>query len=536
MRRPWLNMMAVLGFLLAGPLAARAQAYKVTNLVSDGSVSAVTMDSNFLNPWGMSVSSTWWISTADTGYNYVVPSSGASADTIAFKVIIPAASGTGTGTPAGSVTTAGASGMVLPNGTKASFLFATLDGTIAGWNGKLGMANVICQTVVNNHATGAVYSGLALLNASSTASYVLAPNFGTGNGVEVYDNTFKPTHLAGSFTDPSLPANYAPYSIHILNNQVWVAYALRTTSAPYLEVAGPGNGIVDVFDSSGNFVTRAVTGGNLNAPWGVAFAPANFGIFSGDLLIGNFGDGHINVYDPKTYAYLGQLMDSTGASLTYASLWELLTGGTAVGNSTSVSGGDISTVYFTAGLMNQQHGLLAAISNATVSGASPTYGFTASAGAVTVTAGNSATLTLGVAPVNGFSGTVSFACSGLPAGAACLFNPSSVSAMSTAPATTMLTLNTTQRTTTGALQPAHGGGLMLAALLPLTSLLLLRRKRKLASALAVLLFAATGAFVIGCSDNGKFIPPGTPTGQSTVTITATSGSLSQHTTVALTVQ
>src|SRR5947209_5837025 len=197
-------------------LHASAQAYKVTNIVSDGSVPAQTTDSSFINPWAVSTSGTWWISAQGSGFNYVVPATGA----ISFKVIVPAASGssTATGNPTGSVTTGGASGMVLPNGTKASFLFSTLDGTISGWNSKLGTAGALSQVAINNSATGASYHGLAILN-TATASYVLAPNFGTGNSVEVYDSNFKPTKLAGSFTDPNLPANYAPVAIHIIGTQ-----------------------------------------------------------------------------------------------------------------------------------------------------------------------------------------------------------------------------------------------------------------------------------------------------------------------------
>ncbi len=311
----------------AASSCAAAQAYKVTNIISDGSVPAMATDPNFINPWAISASPTWWISAQGSGFSYVVSPAG----TIAFKVMVPAASGstTATGLPAGSVTTAGATGMLLPNGTKASFLFSTLDGTISGWNSKLGTANAIAQIAINNSAAKAFYPGLAILNTSSR-SYILAANFGNGNAIEVYDDTFKPATLTGNFKDPNLPAGYTPFSVHVLGTQVFVAYALRTTTTPYDSVDGVGNGIVSVFDTSGNFVARLVTGGNLNSPWGIAFAPANFGIFSNDLLIGNEGDGLINVYDPKTYAYLGQLMDATGKSLSYEGLWELLPGGTTV--------------------------------------------------------------------------------------------------------------------------------------------------------------------------------------------------------------
>ena len=286
--------------------------------------------------------------------------------------------------PAGSVTTAGAVPLLLPNGIKASFLFSTLDGAIAGWNSALGTNGAVAQIAINNSAAGASYPDLAILNVLTggvtSSSYILAANFGTGNAIEVYDSTFKPAKLAGTFTDPSLPAGYGPFSVHVIGTQIFVNYALRTATAPFRTVNAPGNGIVDVFDVNGNFVSRAVTGGNLNAPWGIAFAPASFGVFSNDLLVGNFGDGMINVYDPKTFAFQGQLMDSTGKALNYPSLWELLTGGTTVSGTTSVSGGDTSTVFFTAGLTNEAHGLFAGIANTTVAGSAPTFGFSAASG------------------------------------------------------------------------------------------------------------------------------------------------------------
>lgn len=528
--------------LAASTIAATAQAYKVANLVSDGSVPAVTTDPNFINPWAISASGTWWISAQGTGFNYVIPAAG----TVSFKVIVPNQSGltTATGLPSGSVTTGGTVGMVLPNGTKASFIFSTLDGTISGWNSKLGTANAISQIAVNNSAAGASYPGLAILNIASggvtSASYILAPNFGAGNGIEVYDSTFAKTKLAGSFTDPNLPANYAPFSIHVIGSQIFVNYAQRTTTAPFRTVNGAGNGIVDVFDTAGNFVTRAITGGNLNSPWGIAFAPTNFGIFSGDLLVGNFGDGIINVFDPKTYVFLGQLMDATGKPLTYPNLWELLPGGTAVTGTTAVSAGDTSTVYFTAGLTGEVHGLLAGISNGTVAGSTPTFGFSSSAGAATVTAGTAVPLSLALAPANGFSGSVTFACTGLPAGATCIFTPSTLSVASNAATSTTVTINTTRAT--ASLRSARST-ITVAMLLPLASLMLYRRRRSLGAhslrLLAVALFAiAASAFFAGCANGDPAVPatPATPAGTSTVTITATSGAITQQSSVALTVK
>ncbi len=521
-------------------LTATAQtggAYKVTNLVSDGSVTATVTDTNFINPWAISASGTWWISTAGTGYDYVISS---TTGAISFKVIVPAATApnTANGFPSGAVTTGGTAGMVLPNGTKASFLFSTLDGTVSGWNSKLGTANALSQVVVNNSSTGASYTGLAIIN-TGTASNILAPNFSSGK-VEVYDSTFKSTTLTGSFTDPGLPSGYSPFSVHVLNNQVYVAYAVRTATAPFHTVDALGNGLVDVFDVSGNFVARVATGGNLNSPWGVAFAPANFGIFGGSLLIGNFANGMINAYSPTApYAYRGQLTDGTGKPLTYASLWELLAGATAVGNTTSVSGGDPNSVFFTAGLAGENHGLFAQISNVTTAG-TPSFGVSATAPALTITDGSSAQTTINIAPTYSFSGTVNFACTGLPVAASCIFSPAQVSAVATAPASTTLTIHTAKFT--AAAQPtSHGGGrILFAFLLPFVSIPAFYRRRfahqtgLLRLAILCGVAFASLAAVIGCGDVP--LPASTPTGSSQVVVTATSGSVTQSTTIGLTVQ
>lgn len=518
-----------------------SQSYKVTNLVSDGSVPAITMDPNFLNPWAISSSGTWWISAANTGFNYVVPS---ATNAIAFKVVVPSATGNPAtaGLPAGSVTTAGASGMVLSNGAKANFLFSTLDGTISCWNARLGTNGAVALVAINNSAAGASYPGLTTINNAS-GSFLLAANFGTGNKVEVYDSTFKPAKLAGSFTDPSLPAGYSPFGIHVIGSQVWVTYALRTTTTPYRSVDARGNGAVSIFDVNGNFVARAVTGGNLNSPWGVAIAPANYGIYSNDLLIGNFGDGLINVYDPKTFAYLGQLMDTTGKSLQYASLWELLPGGTAVQGTAAVSGGDTSTVYFTAGLAGEAHGLLGAIAKDTTTG-TPGFNFTAATGSATVAAGSAATFTLNLVPVNGFNGSVSLNCSSVPVSGSCSFTPATVSVSPTSVATATVTVQTYKNM--GGLRTRSKLGIVSAVLLPFASLLAIRRRRaatrltqtvRLLSLLLVFVVSACiGWFVTGCNGDGPNSTPTTPPGATIVAITATSATAVQQTSVALIVQ
>ena len=534
------KIVAAIAFILAVfSIPAHAQiagAYKVTNIVSDGSVTATFTDPNFINPWAISDSGTWWISAAGKGYGYVVAST-PTAGTIAFRVIVPPASGTGAGVPSGCVTTAGSSGMILPNGTKASFLFSTLDGTISGWNSKLGTANAVAQVVINNNAAGVVYTGMAIINTAA-ASYILAANFGAGKTIEVYDSTFNPTHLAGSFTDPNLPAGYAPFSVHVINGKVYVAYALRTSSPPYFTVDGLGNGAVSVFDTSGNFIARIATGGNLNSPWGVAIAPASFGIFGGSILIGNFGNGLINAYDSTSFAFNGQLTDATANPLAYAALWELLPGGTTVGNTSSVSGGDPNSVYFTAGLSSEAHGLFGAIANDTSSG-TPTFALTAATSSLTVASGSTAQTTISIQPIYGFVGNVNLACTGLPSGASCAFSPVQLSSTGSNPSLYGVSIVTTKNM--GFLKTTNGrySRIAYALLLPFASIIVFRRRRGLASRglLTILLLCGIGlaglGAVAGCSSTAT-----TPAGTSTVNITASSPSLSitRTATVSLVVQ
>ena len=533
---------------IAIPAAAQtAGSYAVTNLISDGSVPANITDSHFINPWGVT-NATFWINTQATGLNYVISAANTAtppappASPFAFMVTIPAATGgtTATGSPTGAVSIGANTGFVLPNGTKASFLFASLDGIITGWNSKLGTANSIAQVAINNSAAGAVYTGIALAT-NTNGTYLLAANFGKAAAIEVYDSTFAPAKLAGTFTDTTLPAGYIPYSVHTIGTQVFVAYALRsTTGGPTI---APGNGLVNIFDTSGNFVAHAVpVGGNLNAPWGVAIAPTAFGPFGGDLLIGNFGDGIINAYDPKSFAFLGQLADSTGKTLTYASLWELFVGLTAPSSSFA---GNLNTVYITAGLAAEKHGLFAAInSNPTATGTA-TYGFSASASALTVTDGASTTAVVSAVPTNNFSGTVALACSTLPEAATCTFSPASLNVTSGAPATSTVTIATVKKMSCLRPYSIHDASLSkfsVALFIPFGAILLFpsRRTPKQQRSLRLLgLFGAlilSAGFLTGCTSYSNVFVPSTPAGTTVVTIKATSGSITQTTTINLTVQ
>lgn len=545
--KPRTGLLAACLLAIAIVLPAAAQTagtYAVTNLVSDGSVPATIMDSSFINPWGIT-NATFWINTQATGLDYVIsatnfpPFTPPATPAIAFKVTIPAATGgsTATGSPTGAVSIGANTGFVLSNGTKASFLFASLDGIITGWNGALGTKTPTALVAINNSAAGAVYPSIALIT-NTNGTYLLAANFGKVAGIEVYDNTFATAKLAGSFTDPNLPANYAPYSVHTIGTQVYVAYALRTgTNGP---VVGAGNGMVDIFDTSGNFVSRVVSpGGNLNAPWGVAVAPTTFGVFGGDILIGNFGDGNINVYDPKTFAFLGQLADGTGKTLNYPSLWELFFGLTQPSSS---NGGNLNTLYFTAGLASEKHGLLASVNTNPTASGTATYGFSASASNLTVAAGSSVTAVVSAVPTNNFSGTVTVACSNLPVAAKCSFAPAQLNVTAGAPSTSTVTISTVKNTNAASLQPRSlrvtvTAGITAALLLPFGAILTFSRRRQLNVRLFALfaLLALSAGFIAGCSSTSNAVPF-TPAGSTPVTIKATSGNTTQSTVINLTVQ
>jgi uncharacterized protein (TIGR03118 family) len=529
----------------AAGVAQTAGSYSLTNILSDGYVPATVTDPGFVDPWGISGPSDFWIDTAVTGYSYVNFANGA----IQFKTTIPAASGTGTGQPTGTVFNS-TTGFLLSNGSKASFMFASLDGSIWGWNGKLGTTGSISLKAIDNSAAKAVYTDIAL-DPSAGGTVLLAANFGAGAKVEVYNQSFAPATLTGSFTDPNVPAGYAPYAIHVISNQVYVTYMLRSTST-YSETLGPNTGFISVFDVNGNFIKRAITGGNLNAPWGMALAPSGFGIYGGDLLVGNLGDGLINVYDPNTYAYLGQITDATGSpilskypgagvSSSYVGLWEVVFGnGVVNGSPSTTNAGDPNTLYFTAGLDAETHGVFGSISQNAAIGGTTNFGFSTSSPVATVANDASATLTLAVAPINGFSGPVTFSCSGLPANSTCTFSSPTLTVTPNASATETLTISTGGYKASNEAAPFHhsgNGSYTALAFMPFACFLFFAGRKKLritSKVMLILVGAAVGAVTLaGCS---SYTNTTTPAGTSAITITATSGATSHTSTVNLTVQ
>ncbi len=325
-------------------LPASAQRVAVTNLTSDITNAASVMDPDLVNPWGLSISPSgpWWVSDNGTGLSTLYNSSGQNQGLI---VTIPPGSGSGTGTPSGTVYN-GTGGFKI-NGQPSAFLFCTEDGTISGWYG-----GTTAYIAVNNNGNGAVYKGMALASQGG-ANYLYVANFNAGT-VEAYDTNFAP-HSFGSnaFVDTTLPAGYAPFNVQLIGSKLVVAYA-KQDAAKHDDVPGQGFGYVDIYDTAGNLSLRLAHTVYLNAPWGVALAPSNFGGFSNDLLIGNFGNGAISAYNMSTGAFVGNFFDVNDLPLKIDGLWAL-----AFGN--GGSGGPTTTLYFTAGPFNENHGIFGSI-------------------------------------------------------------------------------------------------------------------------------------------------------------------------------
>ena len=349
--------LALFAAAIPGSLWA-SNAYIVRNLVSDIPDLGDYTDPHLIGAWGISESgsSPFWISDAGSGFSTLYSSSGS---VIPLVVTIPPSKSTGTtgtGTPTGTVYNA-TTGFTIATGDAAAFIFDTLDGTISGWNHTVNASEA--QVMVDNSATGAVYTGLAIgTNGSNT--YLYAANISAGT-IDVFDSTYSPVTLPNAFQDANLPAGYVPFNIQNLGGNLYVAYALQNTSKTFI-APGAGNGYVDVYSTAGTFMSRLVSGGQLNAPWGLAIAPANFGDYANDLLVGNFGDGAVNAFNPTTGAYIATLNNVDGTPIVIPNLWALQAGNGG-------SGGDANAVYFTAGIPgpdNGNHGLLGRLQAAPV--------------------------------------------------------------------------------------------------------------------------------------------------------------------------
>ena len=330
-----------------------APAHRQTNLVSDLPGLASFTDPNLTNPWGIATSATspFWVADNRSGVSTLYNSSGTPQTLVVTVPPAPPAPGGTTGNPTGIVYNA-TNDFQVATGAAARFIFATEDGTISGWSQATGATAIL---KVDNSASIAIYKGLAIGN-NGTANYLYAANFHAGR-IDVFDATYAPATLTGNFADPSIPTGYAPFNIQNLGGVLYVTYALQDATATD-DVPGVGHGFINTFDFNGNLLGRFASRGALNSPWGMALAPAAFGAFANDLLVGNFGDGRINVFNPATGAYLGQLADGSSIPISIEGLWGLKFGNGG-------SGGDPDTLYFAAGIAGpdqiEDHGLFGSI-------------------------------------------------------------------------------------------------------------------------------------------------------------------------------
>ena len=342
--------------ILGGVRPATAQFYAQHNLVSDGAVPADLIDPNLVNAWGLvsSPTSPWWISDNGTGRSTLYR---VNTGAIALIVTVPGATGQQSA-PTGLVWNGGTSFVVTNTaGTSpARFIFSSEDGTISGFRGNP------LVIAVNNSASGAIYKGLAIATGTATGDFLYATNFHAGT-VDVFNSTFTQVNSTlppGAFTDPDLPPGYAPFGIQNLNGVIYVTYALQD-ALKHDDVPGKGHGFVNAFDTAGKLLRRVASKGRLNSPWGLVLAPPDFGFFSGDLLVGNFGDGKINAFDPGAqrdngeYQQRGRLHSAGGPPLVIDGLWGLAFG------SGSAASGPRNTLFFTAGPSDEQHGLFGSL-------------------------------------------------------------------------------------------------------------------------------------------------------------------------------
>jgi len=343
--------------------------YEQHNLVSDLPGMADHLDPCLINPWGIAASPTspFWISANGSGLATLYNGNGVASPlivNISGPTATPSpgqqcgATALGPGAPSGVISNDTTSFPV--GGSPASFIFSSEQGVIVGWNGAAGKTGVI---MADRSAAGAVYKGLATATRSE-GPLLYAADFGNGK-VDVFDGNMNLLALPGAFSDPQIPAGFAPFNIANLGGTLYVAYA-RQNAQHHDDVAGAGNGYVDTYDLNGLLLGRLVSGGPLNSPWGMTLAPATFGAFGRALLVGNFGDGAINAFDPALGTYLGALQDGAGAAIHISGLWGLTFGNGSRADAVGVlAGGDINTLYFSAGIAGpdkvEDHGLLGTI-------------------------------------------------------------------------------------------------------------------------------------------------------------------------------
>ena len=323
--------------LPAAPAAAAAdKEYAVHPLVSNVAGAAPRTDANLVNAWGLTAAagSPWWVADNGTSLSTLYTSNGTVVPLVVQVPVHP-------------------TGAVFWSGTaRAIFVFDTEAGQVRGWH-----PSQLNQTVVlaDRSAVGAIYKGLALATTTAGDRFY-ATDFHNGR-VDVFDASFNLVTSAGAFVDGDLPSGYAPFGIQMIGSRIFVTYAKQDADAVD-EIHGQGRGFVDVYDTSGSLLARVAQHGQLDAPWGLALAPANFGRFSGDLLVGNFGDGQINAYAETAngnFTHRGELRGGDGKPLSIDGLWALQFGHGTPAN------GPMNTLFFTAGPNDESEGLFGSI-------------------------------------------------------------------------------------------------------------------------------------------------------------------------------
>jgi uncharacterized protein (TIGR03118 family) len=351
---------------------SKSQHFSQSNLVSDnqtGHLNAQIQDPNLINPWGVAFSPTspFWVNNNQTGtatiYSVDPKTDATTASPLVVTIAPPqAVSSVTTASPTGIVFNNDPNGFML-NGKPATFIMDTEDGTISAWNGGTKTTLEVDNSANPAHGDGslppqdqtegigAVYKGLAIGAQDNGTTLLYATNFRHGT-VDVFNDNFQQIN---SLKDGNLPAGYAPFNVRVLDGKLFVTYALQDPFK-HDDVAGAGNGFVDEFSLSGQFIARVASHGPLNSPWGLAIAPADFGKFAGDLLVGNFGDGTISAFDLQhNDKFMGKLLGVDGQPITIGDLWTLTPGNGG-------SAGSKGEIFFTAGVQKESFGLFGAIS------------------------------------------------------------------------------------------------------------------------------------------------------------------------------
>jgi len=334
--------------LAAGTSAhAAGNSYQQHNLVADLAGAADHTDTNLVNAWGVAFNpfGPVWVADNGTGVSTLYDGTGTP---IPLIVQIPSPTDPSGGNPTGIVFN-GSTGFVVSAGSVSGasrFIFATEDGVIAGWAPNVDPTHAI-RVIDNSASTGAVYKGLAL-SAGGSGSLLYAADF-HNNKIDVFDGSFKPVTLTGTFSDPSIQAGFAPFGLQAINGNLYVSYAMQDADK-HDDVKGDGFGFVNVFGPNGELIKRVASGGKLNAPWGMTLAPAGFGKFGSRLLVGNFGDGRINAYDLASGEFAGQLIGANGSPIQIDGLWGL-------GFGSGFANQPVNTLFFAAGPYDEQHGL-----------------------------------------------------------------------------------------------------------------------------------------------------------------------------------